>query len=117
MIECPPSDLTGGQLFAIQFDSESDYAASLIALNNDVKFTPTGSTCEGADSSATVSWSSGNFPQTPGQLVECYFNTSNQPTYIWTLPTQSTILEAVGQAGSSIGDLYAWWHQYNTPSS
>jgi hypothetical protein len=115
-VACSPSNLSGGSLYAFQFDSGADYETSFNAFNTDVNFSASGSDCEGSYTSASVSWSNQSYPNTNGQMLECYYTSSgNEPVYLWTIPSQDAIMEAVGGSGSTIGDLYSWWKQYGGP--
>ncbi len=111
---CSPKNLTGGQIFAFQFDTPADYATSLAALNKFKGFDPStaGSTCPpGKDSQDTIGWHNNAFPSRTGQILECLsVGTNNtQPDYIWTYPTENAVIDAQAADHSTFTALDAWW--------
>jgi hypothetical protein len=111
---CTPKNLTGGQIFAFQFDTPADYATSLAALNKFKGFDPStaGSTCPpGADSQDSIGWHNNAYPSRTGQILECLsVGTNNtQPDYIWTYPTENAVIDAQAADHSTFSDLDSWW--------
>ena len=120
---CTASNLPKGRVFAYQFDSNPDYQAGISQFNNDVNFNPKDAnrsaqtaSCTGSSKTGYLPWYSKIYPETAGQVQECYYQTSyNRPAYIWTVPTQNTILEAVGAGGSSLSTIHNWWYNNGGP--
>ena len=105
---------TGAEIFGYQFDTTGEYEAALIAYNSVKNFDqstagkgcpPTTSSNEGQDT-----WHDGNGNT---GLLECLtFGGSGKPinpVYIWTIPRDHVILEAIGPDGSTFAALDAWW--------
>jgi hypothetical protein len=117
-LSCTGSHLANGGIFAYQFDSNPDYQAGISQFNNDVNFNPdkAGAGCSGSSNTGYLPWYSHIYPQTSGQVLECYYQTSSKrPAYIWTVPTQNTIFEALGAEGSSISAIHNWWYNNGGP--
>ncbi len=116
-ISCSPSTLTGGEVFAYQFDTESDYQTSFNALNSDVSFSSQGGDCQTSTDGGSSTWSNSKYPSISGQVIECYSidSSGTKPVYVWTIPTEDAFIQAIGQAGAPMSDLYNWWHQSAGP--
>ena len=63
-------------------------------------------------------WGNKSFPLRNGQDVQCLTVAPGNaaagvpntiPDYIWTVPTKYVILEALGDPGSTMQHLNAWW--------
>ncbi|MGH3421450.1 MAG: hypothetical protein ACRDOD_17900, partial [Streptosporangiaceae bacterium] len=106
---------TGAQVYGYQFASNGAYEAALLAYNNDKSFDqatagsscpPSGSSSEGQDTWHDKAGATG--------LLECLSvngtaaNTSD-PVYIWTIPADNIIFEAIGPDGSRFSALDTWW--------
>ena len=113
---CAAGNFPNLHIYGYQFDSNSDYLAAISRFNQDVNFNPikTGTTCT-SNQSGYLPWYSTTYPQVPGQIQECYQSSSNTPAYIWTVPTQNTILEAIGPEGSTISAVHDWWNNNGGP--
>jgi hypothetical protein len=119
-LSCSPKNLSGGQIFAFQFNTPADYAAGLVALNKFKVFdsSTAGSSCPpGADSQDSIGWHNNAFPSRSGQLLECLSVGANniQPNYIWTYPTENAIIDAQGADNSTFTALDDWWTKFAPP--
>jgi hypothetical protein len=116
-ISCSPSTLTGGEVYAYQFDTESDYQTSFNAFNSNVSFSSNGGDCQTSNDAGSSTWSNSKYPSMSGQVIECYFinSSGSKPVFVWTIPTQNAIIQAIGQVGTPISGLYNWWHQSAGP--
>ncbi len=117
-VNCQPSTLTGGQLYAYQFDTETDYQTSFNAFNADVSFNSQGGDCQTSNDAGTGTWSNTLYPSTGGQIIECYLIDSNgtRPVLVWTIPTQDAFVQVVGNSGAAISDVHSWWSSSAGPN-
>jgi hypothetical protein len=109
---------TSGGFYSYAFNNGSDYAKSLAAYNAFKLIYPSvaGNVCpiSIATDFGSVPWHSSNFPPRGGQVLECIMiptgkSTGAVPDYIWTVPSKHVFLEAVGNPGSTMRHLSAWW--------
>jgi hypothetical protein len=62
-----------------------------------------------------VPWHYGSFPPLSGQNLECVMVTNggtgpaDVPEYIWTVPSENTILDVIGKPNTTTQQLGAWW--------
>lgn len=108
-------------LYAYLFDTAADYQASGTALFKYEMFDPTPNQgCPTTTSSQMggQTWGNKTFPLRNGQDVQCLTVAPGNagagvpntiPDYIWTVPTRHVILEALGDPGSTMQHLNAWW--------
>jgi hypothetical protein len=106
-------------LLAYQFDTSADYQTALSRLNFLTGFSASGAgtTCPppSGKSSGQVGWHSNDnasFSSRSGQDLECYTfsHDSSILIYLWTLPSQRTILVGNdGASGATFGQLDTWW--------
>ncbi|HXQ18440.1 MAG TPA: hypothetical protein VN781_02320 [Acidimicrobiales bacterium] len=125
VLGCNESTING-VVFAYQFDSSVDYQASLTAFNKGESFDPStaAATCppKQAGGDGVTSWHSKLYPSLPGQRLECFSvsqngsaNSPQQPTYIWTAPSENAIFQAVGGTDTSMSTLDTWWTNHAGP--
>jgi hypothetical protein len=110
-------------IYAYEFDNADDYTTSLKNLNTFKGFVATSPSvgCPTSNSSdnGTAQWGNSAFPSRSGQILECEMTAANGkganniPDYLWTLPTKHLILEAVGDPGSTMQHLDAWWSSHS----
>jgi len=108
-------------LYAYLFDNAADYQTSGTALFKYEMFVPTPTQgCPTTTSSQMggQTWGNKTFPLRPGQDVQCLTVAPGNaaagvpntiPDYIWTVPSRHVILEALGDPGSTMQHLNAWW--------
>jgi hypothetical protein len=108
-------------LYAYLFDNAADYQTSGTALFKYEMFNPTpnqGCPTTSSSQMGGQTWGNKTFPLQPGQDVQCLTVAPGNaaagvpntiPDYIWTLPTRHVILEALGDPGSTMQHLNAWW--------
>ncbi|MGH9122300.1 MAG: hypothetical protein ACRDYC_10210, partial [Acidimicrobiales bacterium] len=115
---------SGWTLFAYQFNSAANFQTSFTAYNAAKNFDPgtAGSNCPptAGDGEGSYVWNSPTFPGASGQVLECFSTgvsggATNQPTYIWTLPSQGALFELVASASASFSALDAWWKMNSPP--
>jgi hypothetical protein len=110
---------TLGTAFGYVFDNAADYATSLAALNTFKGIDPAsaGDSCPLASGETVgiVPWHYGSFPPLSGQNLECVMVTNggtgpaDVPEYIWTVPSENTILDVIGKPNTTTQQLGAWW--------
>lgn len=106
---------SGAQVFAYQFSSNGAYEAALIAYNKFKQLDP--STADkgcppGSSGVATDTWNDGTGNS---GLLECLTQSDTaggptSPTYIWTIPADNAILEAIAPTSGTFDSLESWWH-------
>jgi hypothetical protein len=108
-------------LYAYRFDNAADYQASGTALFKYEMFEPTpkqGCPTTNSSQMGGQTWGNKSFPLRNGQDVQCLTVAPGNaaagvpntiPDYIWTVPTKYVILEALGDPGSTMQHLNAWW--------
>jgi hypothetical protein len=106
-VRCADPDLRA-YVYAVQFKTASAYQAGVNHFNLSASFNPSGAeaSCPPSNSpQGEVTYSFTNYPARPGQVLECFVNTSGY-TYAWTLPSQNTLLWTTVTNYTS---LESWW--------
>lgn len=125
VLGCNESTING-VVFAYQFDSSADFQASLTAFNKAESFDPSAATTtcppKQAGGNGVTNWHSKLYPSLPGQRLECFdvsqngsANSPQQPTYIWTAPSENAMFQAVGGTNTSMSTLDTWWTNHAGP--
>jgi hypothetical protein len=114
-----------GVVFAYQFDSSADYRASFMAFNKAEGFDPTkasgGCPTKQVDGNGLTTWHSKLYPARSDQVLECFSvsftgsNSSLQPTYVWTAPSENAVFQAVGGKSTSMDTVDTWWENHAGP--
>jgi hypothetical protein len=113
---CDDTDLgQGSAVYGYQFATNGAYEAALLAYNNDKKFdqATASSNCPptaGADE-GQLTW---HDQAGDTGLLECLMVTgtaanTTDPDYIWTIPADNVIFEAIGPDNSTFQSLDTWW--------
>jgi hypothetical protein len=113
---CDDTDLgSGAFVYGFQFATNGDYESALLAYNNDISFNESTAqhSCppSQAGGQGTSTWHD-NSGDTG--LLECGSISgtaagSSDPVYIWTIPSDNIIFEAIGADNSSFSTLNTWW--------
>jgi hypothetical protein len=118
---CNDPGLPNGAMSVYQLDSRADYQATWQNFNAWSSFdvTTAGTNCPPSRSGAQgiTTWSNqSGFPQTLGQVLECWTGSNAAPIYVWSMPTQDAFIIAVGADGSSFKALDDWWISNSPPA-
>lgn len=121
-LSCTDTGLPNGAVFGYQMDSRADYTTTWKKFNSWSSFNgfSAGSVCppSGSDRQGLTPWWDNKlgFPQTQGQVLECWTGANAAPIYVWTMPTQDAFFMAVGADGSSFKALDSWWTANAAPA-
>jgi hypothetical protein len=113
---CDTTATAGIGYAAYQFDNAADYLAGLAYINSHLGFNAAsaGTVCPPpSDGSGAEPWHSPTFPNTAGQILECFQTPSSQSlVYLWTRPTDRIVYFAGGLSNSiTYAELETWWQQ------
>jgi len=117
---CNDPGLPNGSVEAYQMNSYASYLKSWDSFNKwwgFTSYTP-GSACPPAGSDhltaeGTTTWYDKYFPQRQGQVFECEWtgtgNDPNNPSIVWTFPTENAFIIAWGGDNTAFSALQTWW--------
>jgi len=117
---CNDPGLPNGSVEAYQMNSYASYLKSWDSFNKwwgFTSYTP-GSACPPAGSDhltaeGTTTWYDKYFPQRQGQVFECEWtgtgNDPNNPSIVWTFPTENAFIIAWGGDNMAFSALQTWW--------
>jgi len=117
---CNDPGLPNGSVEAYQMNSYASYLKSWASFNKwwgFTSYTP-GSACPPAGSDhltaeGTTTWYDKYFPQRQGQVFECEWtgtgNDPNNPSIVWTFPTENAFIIAWGGDNMAFSALQTWW--------
>ncbi len=117
---CNDPGLPNGSVEAYQLNSYASYLKSWASFNKwwgFTSYTP-GSACPPAGSNhltseGTTTWYDKYFPQRQGQVFECEWtgtgNNPDDPSIVWTFPTENAFIIAWGGDNTAFSTLQTWW--------
>lgn len=123
-LQCTDPNLPGGQIYAYQMTSSSNYLTSWQHFNKwwGFNITRAGPNCppSGNASEGTYGWNAKDFKARAGQVLECGTvgsGSSAAPAYAYAMPTQDAFFVAQGADGSTFTSINNWWSNNSMPAS